>query len=43
MNTARKLYRITRNAITRELSRRWGAKPWTHTPKPAASCAPQRR
>lgn len=24
MNTARKLYRITRNAITRELSRRWG-------------------
>lgn len=24
MNTARKIYRITRNAITRELSRRWG-------------------
>ncbi len=24
MNTARKLYRITRNAITRELSKRWG-------------------
>ena len=24
MNTARKLYRITRAAITRELSRRWG-------------------
>ena len=24
MNTARTLYRITRNAITRELSRRWG-------------------
>ena len=24
MNTARKIYRITRNAITRELSRRFG-------------------
>lgn len=24
MNTARKIYRITRAAITRELSRRWG-------------------
>jgi hypothetical protein len=24
MNTARKLYRITHNAIMRELSRRWG-------------------